>query len=74
MTAWVGSGQHRGSQYATLGGRCQAAVSPKQGDLRSRGMPIMALHDRDTIRGQFADCVFADRDLTRPESGGFSHL
>ena len=26
----------------------------------------MALHDRDTIRDQFEDCVFADRDLTRP--------
>jgi hypothetical protein len=26
----------------------------------------MALHDRDTIRDQFDDCVFADRDLTRP--------
>ncbi len=26
----------------------------------------MALHDRDTIRDQVEDCVFADRDLTRP--------
>ena len=26
----------------------------------------MALHDRDTVRHQFDDCVFADRDLTRP--------
>jgi len=24
------------------------------------------LQDRDTIRGQFEGCVFADRDLTRP--------
>src|SRR5690349_11693131 len=29
-------------------------------------MPIMPLHDRETIRDQFDDCVFADRDLTRP--------
>ena len=26
----------------------------------------MTLHDRDSIRDQMADCVFADRDLTRP--------
>ena len=26
----------------------------------------MALHDRETIRDQVEDCVFADRDLTRP--------
>jgi glutamate decarboxylase len=26
----------------------------------------MALHERDAIRDQFDDCVFADRDLTRP--------
>ena len=26
----------------------------------------MALHDRDTVRDQLEDCVFADRDLTRP--------
>jgi len=26
----------------------------------------MPLHDRDTIRDQIEDCVFADRDLTRP--------
>ena len=25
----------------------------------------MALHDRDTVRDQLEDCVFADRDLTR---------
>src|SRR6201993_5576431 len=29
-------------------------------------MVAMALHDRETIRAQFEDCVFADRDLTRP--------
>ena len=26
----------------------------------------MALHDRDSIRDQFEDCVFVDQDLTRP--------
>lgn len=26
----------------------------------------MTLHDRDSIRDQMSDCVFADRDLTRP--------
>ena len=26
----------------------------------------MPLHERDTIRDQFDDCVFADRDLTKP--------
>src|SRR5580704_11886298 len=26
----------------------------------------MTLHERDSIRGQLDDCVFADRDLTRP--------
>ena len=26
----------------------------------------MPLHDRATIRQQFDDCVFADRDLTKP--------
>ncbi|HZC53680.1 MAG TPA: glutamate decarboxylase [Mycobacterium sp.] len=26
----------------------------------------MPLHDRDTVRPQLEDCVFADRDLTRP--------
>ena len=26
----------------------------------------MPLHNRDTIREQMEDCVFADRDLTRP--------
>src|SRR6516225_6227155 len=30
------------------------------------GDATMALHDRDSIRDQMADCVFADRDLTRP--------
>jgi hypothetical protein len=29
-------------------------------------MLIMPLHERDVIRDQMADCVFADRDLTRP--------
>src|SRR6476646_362300 len=29
-------------------------------------MPIRPLHDRETIRDQFDDCVCADRDLTRP--------
>ena len=26
----------------------------------------MALHERDTVRDQLEDCLFADRDLTRP--------
>ncbi len=26
----------------------------------------MPLHERDVVRGQIEDCVFADRDLTRP--------
>ena len=26
----------------------------------------MPLHDRDTVRDQLSDCLFADRDLTRP--------
>ena len=26
----------------------------------------MALHERDTVRDQFEDCVFAGRDMTRP--------
>ena len=26
----------------------------------------MALHERDVVRDQMAECVFADRDLTRP--------
>ena len=26
----------------------------------------MSLHARETIRQQFDDCVFADRDLTKP--------
>ena len=26
----------------------------------------MALHERETVRDQLDDCVFADRDLTRP--------
>jgi len=26
----------------------------------------MTLHHRDTVRHVFDDCVFADRDLTRP--------
>jgi len=26
----------------------------------------MSLHDRDTVRQQIDDCVFADRDLTGP--------
>ena len=26
----------------------------------------MPLHERDVVRGQIDDCVFADRDLTRP--------
>jgi glutamate decarboxylase len=29
-------------------------------------MVIVGLHDRDSIRDQAEDCVFADRDLTRP--------
>jgi glutamate decarboxylase len=29
-------------------------------------MPIMPLHQRDTVRQQLDDCVFADRDLTQP--------
>src|SRR6266516_410733 len=30
------------------------------------GDATMALHERDVIRDQMSDCVFADRDLTRP--------
>jgi glutamate decarboxylase len=26
----------------------------------------MPLHERDTVRGELDDCVFSDRDLTRP--------
>ena len=26
----------------------------------------MALHDRETVRDELEDCVFCDRDLTRP--------
>jgi glutamate decarboxylase len=26
----------------------------------------MPLHERNAVRDQMADCVFADRDLTRP--------
>jgi hypothetical protein len=29
-------------------------------------MLTMALHDRESVRGELEDCVFADRDLTRP--------
>jgi glutamate decarboxylase len=29
-------------------------------------MSIMPLNDRDTVRGELEDSVFADRDLTRP--------
>src|SRR6202042_2484328 len=29
-------------------------------------MLIMSLHERDTVREQIEDCVFAERDLTRP--------
>jgi glutamate/tyrosine decarboxylase-like PLP-dependent enzyme len=29
-------------------------------------MLIMPLHSRDTVRDELEDCVFADRDLTRP--------
>jgi glutamate decarboxylase len=29
-------------------------------------MLIMPLHERDTVREQIEDCVFAERDLTRP--------
>ena len=31
-----------------------------------KGMVSMALHERDPIRDQMTDCVFAGRDLTRP--------
>jgi hypothetical protein len=30
-----------------------------------KGMLIMPLHDRETVREELEDCVFADRDLTR---------
>jgi len=26
----------------------------------------MPLHERETVRNELEDCVFADRDLTRP--------
>jgi glutamate decarboxylase len=29
-------------------------------------MLIMPLHEREVVRHQIDDCVFADRDLTRP--------
>jgi glutamate decarboxylase len=32
----------------------------------SREMLIMPLHERDSVRDEIEDCVFADRDLTRP--------
>src|SRR6516225_7200398 len=32
----------------------------------TEGDATMPLHDRDTVRDSFGDCVFADRDLTRP--------
>ena len=32
----------------------------------AKEMVAMTLHDRETIRAQFDDCVFADRELTRP--------
>jgi glutamate decarboxylase len=34
--------------------------------LDQREMLTMALHHRDTIRDQMDECVFADRDMTRP--------
>jgi glutamate decarboxylase len=32
----------------------------------TRELLIMPLHEREVIRSRFEDCVFADRDLTRP--------
>jgi glutamate decarboxylase len=29
-------------------------------------MPTMPLHERDSVREQMEDCVFAGHDLTRP--------
>ena len=42
--------------------RCQE----RTGVASIKGMVSVALHERDVIRDQMADCVFADRDLTRP--------
>src|SRR5208282_6275969 len=66
MTAWLTPGQYRGQPARDAQGRCQVAVIAEAGDCLLKGMLTMALHDRDTIRDQVEDCVFADRDLTRP--------
>jgi hypothetical protein len=34
----------------------------------------MPLHERDTVREQLDECAFVGHDMTREESGGFSHL
>src|SRR6266481_5389376 len=47
---------------------CVAATSPA-GSQRVRPMKeiaTMPLHERDSVREQMEDCVFAGRDLTRP--------
>jgi glutamate decarboxylase len=46
--------------------RAQAAPGQHRDQLTIEEMLIMPLHERDAVREQIDDCVFAERDLTRP--------
>ena len=58
-------GQH-GEQYRAPDGRPSYAADPRRGAALIEEMLTMPLHERDVVRDQLDDCVFADRDLTRP--------
>lgn len=56
-------------------------MTAEAGWLSIEGMLIMALHDRDTIRDQLEDCVFADpaaidtqEDAMRPTAAAGAKL
>jgi len=44
----------------------QAAPRQHRDQLTIKEMLIMPLHERDAVREQMEDCVFAGRDLTMP--------
>src|SRR5512142_3222864 len=69
MMTWPFRASMRTQPGSCVRGRYQAAGIAESGPgepPRSKEMLIMPLHNRDTVRQQLDDCVFADRDLTRP--------
>ncbi|MGC1753102.1 MAG: hypothetical protein WA805_08430, partial [Trebonia sp.] len=63
MTAWVRPASIGVREQATLRGWCRARVIAGAEWRSIKEMLTMTLHDRDSIRDQSEDCLFAARDM-----------